>query len=103
MEHYQRSADNGKEDLDSDIIRLIQLIVSNKLLYPVSVSDWTGPEHGVFWILIDDLNSRSAQVGFSLLSSSHITTVTDMFVMFYRFTVNVTILIYQHCFYSYYC
>ena len=38
----------------------LQLNYINPLLYPVSVSGFPIPEHGVLGILIGDLNSKSA-------------------------------------------
>ena len=43
----------------------------NTLLYPVSVSNFSGPDHGIFCISIIDINLRSALVLFSLLRASN--------------------------------
>ena len=51
-------------------ITWLQLIFGNTLLYPISVRDFPGPEHSVFFIFIVDIISRSALVGFSRLHAS---------------------------------
>ena len=48
-------------------IAWLQLIFGNTLLYLVSVTDCTGPEHGILCILIVDIISRRAYIGFILL------------------------------------
>ena len=40
-------------------------------MYPITVRNCLGPEHGMFSIAIDDLILRSALLGFSLLRTSY--------------------------------
>ena len=65
--HYQESGDRSEVDLDSYTNRLTSVILCTPLLYPVSVSNFPGPERGIFCILIVDLIYISALECFSLL------------------------------------
>ena len=53
--------------LTQTLIDWLQVIIGNTLLYPVSVNDCPGPEHGIFCILIVDPIFRSSLVLFSML------------------------------------
>ena len=66
-EQYSGSDDRCEGDLDSNLNRLDSGHLWHEILYPVSVSNCLGPDHGIFCILIIDLILRSALVVFSLL------------------------------------
>ena len=57
-----------------DINTIVNLLASGKLqniiLYPVSVSNYPSPEHGVLCILIGNITSKSFLLVLTLLSSS---------------------------------
>ena len=49
----------------------LQVLFGNKLLHPVSVSNFPGPKHGVFYILIVDLILRGAMLLSSMVCASN--------------------------------
>ena len=67
-EHYQGLDDHCEVYLDSDINCLAS---DNTLLYPVSMIDCPGPEHGIFCISVVDTILKSALVLFSMLRASN--------------------------------
>ena len=68
-------------------------------MYPISVSDFPGPECGVFHISIVDLISTNSMVGFSFLRASNyyyrkgpVCCVLPYYIQYYNSELSILIL-----------